>query len=209
MLHRASLLSGVQTLIRRDRRLAKLVDRHGAPPLWARRPGFASLLRIILEQQVSFASADAIYRRLAAAVGQVSAVNILALGVPGLLRLGLTRQKASYAFALETHIVEGQLELSRLGRYPDTEASEQLMQVRGIGPWTASIYLLMVLRRPDIWPPGDLALQKALGRLHGLTWVPSVDEAERLAEPWRPLRAVAARILWNAYLAERVGRVLS
>jgi DNA-3-methyladenine glycosylase II len=77
------------------------------------------------------------------------------------------------------------------------------MRVRGIGPWTANIYLLMALRRPDIWPPGDLALHKALGGLHGSAWVPSSGEAEQLAERWRPLRAVAARILWHAYLARR------
>jgi DNA-3-methyladenine glycosylase II len=204
MLHRASLLSGVRILARRDRRLAKLVARNGPPPLWGRRPGYATLLRIILEQQVSLASAQAIYRRVAVAVGEVSPVSILALGVMGLQGLGLTRQKASYACAVAEQVVTGQLELSRLSRYPDGEALDHLMTVRGIGPWTASIYLLMALRRPDIWPPGDLALHKALGRLHGFTDVPSAGEAQELAMRWRPLRAVAARILWHSYLTERM-----
>jgi DNA-3-methyladenine glycosylase II len=203
MLHRASLLSAVRVLVRGDRRLARLVARHGVPPLWARRPGFASLLRIILEQQVSLASAQAIYHRLATAVEQVRPESILALGMGGLQGLGLTRQKASYACGLALQILEGQLALDRLGRYDDDEVREHLMRVRGIGPWTASIYLLMALRRPDIWPPGDLALHKALGRLDGSAWVPSSGEAEQLATRWRPLRAVAARILWHAYLAER------
>lgn len=180
-----------------------MVTRYGYPPLWARRPGFASLLRIILEQQVSLASAQAIYHRLATAVEQVSPADILALGTIGLQRLGLTRQKASYACGLAEQILGGHLVLDRLGRYDDDEACERLMRVRGVGAWTASIYLLMALRRPDIWPPGDLALHKALGRLEGSAWVPSVAEAEQLATRWRPLRAVAARILWHGYLAER------
>ena len=202
-LHRGSLLSAVRTLTRGDPRLAGLVARHGVPPLWARRPGFASLLRIILEQQVSLASAEAIYHRLATAVEQVRPENILALGTVGLQGLGLTRQKASYACGLAMQVLEGQLALDRLGRYDDDEAREHLMRVRGIGLWTANIYLLMALRRPDIWPSGDLALHKALGRLDGTGRVPSSGEAEQLAARWRPLRAVAARILWHAYLAER------
>jgi DNA-3-methyladenine glycosylase II len=161
------------------------------------------LLRIILEQQVSLASAQALYHRLAAAVAQVEPASILALGRAGLRGLGLTRQKASYACGLAEQVLGGQLALDRPGRYDDDEAREHLMRVRGIGPWTANIYLLMALRRPDIWPPGDLVVHKALARLHGSAWVPSSGEAERLAVRWRPLRAVAARILWHAYLAER------
>jgi len=202
-LHRASLLSAVRLLARGDRRLARLVAQYGAPPLWARRPGFASLLRIILEQQVSLASAQALYHRLAVAVEQVEPASLLALGLAGLRGLGLTRQKASYACGLAEQVLGGQLALDRLGRYGDDEAREHLMRVRGIGPWTANIYLLMALRRADIWPPGDLALHKALGCLYRSAWVPSSAEAEQLAVRWRPLRAVAARILWHSYLAER------
>ena len=202
-LRRASLLSGVQTLTRSDPRLGRLVARHGPPPLWARRPGFASLLRIILEQQVSLASARAIYQRVATAVGDVQPAGIVTLGTKGLQGLGLTRQKASYICGVAEQTLDGQLMLHRLGRYGDGEARAHLMRVRGIGPWTANIYLLMALRRPDIWPPGDLALHKALGRLIGSASIPSSAEAERLALRWRPLRAVAARILWHAYLSER------
>jgi DNA-3-methyladenine glycosylase II len=172
------------------------------PPLWARRPGFATLLRIVLEQQVSLASAQAIYHRLAACVELVDPANILALGVTGLQAIGLTGQKASYACGLAERVLDGKLELRRLSRYEDVQAREHLMQFRGIGPWTAGIYLLMALRRPDIWPPGDLALHKALGQLNGSARVYSSVEAEGLASSWRPLRAVAARILWHAYLAE-------
>jgi DNA-3-methyladenine glycosylase II len=161
------------------------------------------LLRIILEQQVSLASAEAIYRRLAARLNQVEPANVLALGVSGLQAIGLTSQKASYACGLAERVLDGKLELRQLGRYDDGEAREHLMQFRGVGPWTAGIYLLMALRRPDIWPPGDLALHKSLGRLNGFATVPSSSEAEDLATRWCPLRAVAARILWHAYLLER------
>jgi DNA-3-methyladenine glycosylase II len=197
------LLSGVRTLTRRDRRLASLVARHGPPPLWSRRPGFATLLRIILEQQVSLASAQALYRRLASAVRPLGPSGILDLGETGLQGLGLTRQKASYACALADRVSRGTLVFRHLGRCSDGEAQACLMQVPGIGPWTASIYLLMALRRPDIWPPGDLALEKALARLHGSAARLTYGEVDQLTARWRPLRAVAARILWHAYLAER------
>jgi DNA-3-methyladenine glycosylase II len=204
-LDRTSLLSGVETLTRRDRRLAKLVGRYGPPPLWARRPGFTTLLRIILEQQVSLASAAALYRRLADAVCPFGPVGILALGMPGLQRLGVTRQKARYTYALADRVTSGQLALQRLSQYTDAEVRERLTEVPGIGPWTASIYLLMALRRPDIWPQGDLALHKALDRLYGSRSGLSVGDVEELTARWQPLRAVAARILWHSYLADRAG----
>jgi DNA-3-methyladenine glycosylase II len=202
-LQRASLLSAVRRLARGDRRLAKLVTQYGPPPLWARRPGFATLLRIVLEQQVSLASARALFLRLETAVGPVSPMTIAALGMTGLQELGLTRQKSSYAVGLAESVLDGRLPLARLSRFSDDQARDFLIRVRGIGPWTANIYLLMALRRPDIWPPGDLALHKALTRLHGFEGALSPVDAERLAERWRPYRGVAARILWHAYLSER------
>jgi DNA-3-methyladenine glycosylase II len=202
-LDRASLLAGVRTLARRDRRLARLLALYGPPPLWARRPGFATLLRIILEQQVSLASAEALYRRLAGVVRPFDPSGILALGPAGLQALGLTRQKARYVHALAGRVTTGELALPCLGRCSDAEARERLMTVPGIGPWTAAIYLLMALRRPDVWPPGDLALERALARLHGATSTPSALEVEEITTRWRPLRAVAARMLWHSYLAER------
>ena len=202
-LDRVSLLSGVRTLTRRDPGLAGLVARHGPPPLWARRPGFTTLLRIILEQQVSLASANALYNRLARTVRPLEPAGILMLGIPGLQAVGLTRQKAGYAYGLAARVEGGQLALSQLGRCSDTEALERLMEVPGIGPWTAGIYLLMALRRPDVWPPGDLALHKALGRLRGSGSSLTGMEIDQITAPWRPLRAVAARILWHSYLSER------
>jgi DNA-3-methyladenine glycosylase II len=199
-LDRVSLRSAVRILTRRDRGLARLVTRYGPPPLWARPPGFRTLLRIILEQQVTLASADALYRRLTVAVRPFDATGVLALGASGLRGLGVTRQKARYACALADQVKGGQLTLHRLGRCSDAEARERLMAVPGVGPWTAGIYLLMALRRPDVWPPGDLALQKALSRLHGSASTLTAGEVEEVTARWRPLRAVAARILWHSYL---------
>jgi DNA-3-methyladenine glycosylase II len=128
---------------------------------------------------------------------------VLALGEVGLRRLGFTRQKARYAVELAARVWDGSLPLTRLHLLSDDAAGERLREVPGIGPWTASMYLLMALRRPDVWPPGDLALHKAIGRLDGMRAIPSTPEATAIAERWRPLRAVAARILWHGYLAER------
>jgi len=202
-LDRVSLLSAVRTLTRRDRALAGLVARHGPPPLWARRPGFTTLLRIILEQQVSLASANALYLRLAGAVRPFDPVGILALGTSGLRALGVTRQKAGYVCELADQVSSGRVPLYRLSRCSDAEVRGRLTAVPGIGPWTAGIYLLMALRRPDVWPPGDLALLKALGRLREVTSPLSPVEVEAITSRWQPLRAVAARILWHAYLSER------
>lgn len=200
-LGRASLLLAVGHLARRDRGLAAVVRRHGPPPLWARPRGFPTLLRIIIEQQVSLASARTMYLRLAGALPGVTPAAVLGLGAAGLQRLGFTRQKAGYACALAGMVLDGSLPLPALARLPDDEARARLMAVPGIGPWTAGIYLLMALRRPDVWPAGDLALHKAMAKVTGMRRVPSAAEAEIRALRWRPYRAVAARILWHAYLS--------
>jgi DNA-3-methyladenine glycosylase II len=181
------------------------VRRDGPPPLWARPTTFATLLRIILEQQVSLASARATFARLRAAAGVVSPQAVLAMGVDGLGGVGFTRQKAGYGFALAQDIAGGALNLSHLARASDEVARDMLMRVRGVGRWTADIYLLMALRRPDVWPAGDLALHHALMRAKQLPSIPSTAEASELATAWAPWRSVAARILWHAYLSERAG----
>jgi len=194
----------VRVLTARDGRLSGIVERHGPPPLWARPAGFATLVRIILEQQASLASAAALFARLDRALdGGVAPGAVRAVGEPGLRALGVTRQKAAYVSGLAERVASGALPLSTLGRLPDDEVAALLTAVPGIGPWTASIYLLMALRRPDVWPPGDLALHKALARLRGRSELPTSEEAGVFARRWRPLRAVAARILWHGYLAER------
>jgi DNA-3-methyladenine glycosylase II len=204
-LDRETLGAAVQTLARRDPDLRRLVRRDGPPPLWARPATFATLLRIILEQQVSLASARATFARLQAATGAVTPQAVLAMGAGGLRRVGFTRQKAGYGFALAQDITGGALDLPCLAQASDEVARDRLMRVRGVGRWTADIYLLMALRRPDVWPAGDLALHRALMRAKGLSSLPSTAHAADLATVWAPWRSVAARILWHAYLAERAG----
>jgi DNA-3-methyladenine glycosylase II len=196
-----SLRAGVDRLVARDTDLAGIVARHGPPPLWAREPGFATLVHIILEQQVSLRSAEAAMGRLVAAAGEVSAAAIVAAGSERLLPAGLTRQKTRYLLGLSEGVLDGRLDLDALALADDQTARQQLLGFAGIGPWTADIYLLMALGRPDIWPVGDLALATAMRRAKRRASVPRSEEQLGMAEMWRPLRAVAARILWHSYLA--------
>lgn len=192
---------GVEALAAIDRDLAGIADRHGPPPLWARPPGFDTLARIILEQQVSLASAEAARQRLVAAAGAVEPAAIVATGEEALRSAGLTRQKARYLVALASDVIDGRLDLAAVASAPDDDARTALTARLGIGRWTADIYLLMALGRPDVWPTGDLALAGSMRRAKGLPTIPTADEQLAIAEPWRPWRAVAARLLWHAYLA--------
>ena len=116
---------------------------------------------------------------------------------------GLTRQKAAFVVSLAERVHDDRQWFRRLARLDDHDAHAALTALHGIGPWTASIYLLMVLRRPDVWPPGDLALHKAMATLPGQLRVPSPKEATAIAERWAPHRATAARILWHGYLRQK------
>jgi DNA-3-methyladenine glycosylase II len=193
----------VAELIRRDPALAAVVERHGPPPLWPREPGFATLVRLILEQQVSLGSGQAAFGRLARAVGAVDAAAVLEAGEERLRAAGLTRQKARYIRALADAIVSGDLPLDHLLSAPDEAVRTALLAVTGIGPWTADCYLLFALGRPDAWPTGDLALAVAAEEVKRMAARPSPAELDRLAEPWRPWRGVAARLLWHSYLSVR------
>lgn len=201
MLTRKSLSEGLTDLAKRDADLAAVVSLHGAPPLWARQPGFPTLVHIILEQQVSLASAKAAFDRLEAALSGVTPEGLLSLSDEKLKTIGFSRQKTRYCRELSRAIVDGRFDLKRLPRLSDANAKESLMSLVGIGRWTADIYLLMALRRPDIWPKGDLALAKAAQQVKNLDNLPDHDQLEELAESWQPWRAVAARVLWHHYLS--------
>lgn len=198
-----TLREGVAVLSDQDPGLARIVAAHGVPAFWRRPQGFETLVRIILEQQVSLESAATLYARVAEALGGMSPTVVTEAGEERLRQHGLTRQKARYVVALAEQVESGALSLSALARTDDAEAAERLMRVPGIGPWSAGVYQLVALRRPDVWPPGDLALHLALKQLRALKAAPSSAVAERMAERWAPWRAVAARILWRGYLAER------
>jgi DNA-3-methyladenine glycosylase II len=183
--------------------LGGLAARNGVPPLWARAPGFTTMVRLILEQQVSLASADAAFRKLEATIGDVEPTAVLALDDAQLKTIGFSRQKAGYARGLAAGLVDGSIDIDDLGAVPDEVAGERLESIRGVGPWTASCYLLFALRRPDAWPPGDRALQVSMSRVYDLTDVPDARAADARAIAWRPHRAIAARLLWHEYLGGR------
>ena len=169
--------------------------------MWGRRPGFITLVRIILEQQVSLVSARSMFARLTANIQPFTPERFLELGESYLRSLGVTRQKAAYFVSLANAMAGG--ELTTLSRMTDDDARAALMRIKGIGPWTADIYLLMVLKRGDIWPVGDVALVSAITELKKLNTRASAGEFIALGEQWRPYRSVAARMLWQYYLAKR------
>ncbi len=180
----------------------RVYEMYGAPPLWDRPSGFTTLLQIILEQQVSLASAKACYDKLEAYLGDVTPTKLLTLDDVALKKFGFSRQKTSYARHLAEAILQKRLDLDRLHASPDAEAKAQLTALKGIGEWTSDIYLLMAMLRPDIMPKGDIALHSAWHRLSGEP-KPSSEAFVRMAERWRPFRSVAARLLWHFYLEEK------
>jgi DNA-3-methyladenine glycosylase II len=186
-----------------DPALAASVDRFGPPPLWAREPSYATLVLLILEQQVSLASARAAFDRLEMALaGTIEPRTFLELSDAELRAIGFSRQKAGYARGLAGALADG-FDLDELAELPDEEVRSSLMSLRGIGRWTADIYLIMCLRRPDVWPHGDQALATAARELLELPARPTFDALELRARSWRPHRATAARILWHHYLSVR------
>jgi DNA-3-methyladenine glycosylase II len=194
---------GVRLLVDRDTHLAEVVEKYGPPPLWVREPGFPTLVYIILEQQVSLASAKAAFDRLNAAVRPLTPGRFLRLTDAELLRIGFSRQKTLYTRLLAESLSRRYFDLRDLHGLEDDTARKMLVAFKGIGKWTADIYLLSALRRPDIWPTGDLALSTAVQEVKRLRQRPSPERLEKLSAPWRPWRAVAARLFWHAYLSKR------
>lgn len=202
-LSESSLLRAAKILATRDHDLAAILKTYGPPPLWARRPGFSTLVKIILEQQVSLRSAAALFARLKQNTAPFQPARMIELGEAHLKSLGLTRQKTAYCLHLAESLNEKRLVLRQLPAMSDADAKAALMAIKGIGSWSADVYLLMVLRRPDIFPATDLALVTAATEVKSLTARPDVTELLQIAEPWRPYRSVAARMLWQYYLATR------
>jgi len=199
-----SLALAARELAARDKTLAVIHATYGDPPLWRRATGFPTLVHIILEQQVSLKSAKAMLVRVEGAIEPFTPLRFIEVGDAYLRALGVTRQKSAYLLALSAAIVSGELNFTKLARMSDEGARGVLTRVKGIGLWSADVYLLMAMRRADIWPAGDLALAVAMKDLKGLAARPGPDELERLAERWRPHRAVAARMLWQYYLGKKI-----
>ncbi|MGH7999023.1 MAG: DNA-3-methyladenine glycosylase family protein [Brasilonema sp.] len=196
-----SFAHALMELTSRDSNFARVIETLGAPPMWERKAGFPTLMRIILEQQVSLASARAVYERLYAVVVPLTPENFLTLDDAQLKAVGFSRQKTVYGRALANAIMNGQLDLAKLETMDETTIRTELKRIKGIGDWTVDIYLMVALQRPDVFPKGDLALAIALQKLKGLTVRPTPEELEAIADNWRPWRAIAAKILWHYYLS--------
>ncbi|MEX0795150.1 MAG: S26 family signal peptidase [Acidimicrobiia bacterium] len=194
---------GVELLIREDKALADIVDRYGFPDFWQRDPGFETLVLLILEQQVSLESGAAVHKRLRELAGPIIPGNVAAFAESDLRTIGLTRQKAGYVTGLARALVGGDIDLDKLEAMDFAEASSMLQEIRGIGRWTAEAYLLSAERLPDVFPVTDRALQVGTGEVLSMKTVPTPDELEILSRPWRPIRSVAARLIWHSYLSQR------
>ena len=186
----------------KDERLGFVHSTYGTPPLWARPTGFATLLNIILEQQVSLASAKACFDKLSVHLGDVTPEQFLTINDADLKTIGFSRQKTAYARHLSEAVIEKHIDLDAIHTLPDDEVKSELIKLKGIGVWTADVYLLMAMLRPDVMPRGDIALHAAYQKLANGDKRPSSVEFIEIAERWRPFRSVAARLLWHFYLSE-------
>jgi len=206
ILDEKNLAAACRKLAKTDSDLAFIFQTYGVPPLWKREATFATLIHIILEQQVSVASALSAFNKLNEKLGAITSEGVLSLSDTEMKAVYFSRQKTIYARELAKAVADGNLNLNRLEKLPDDRVKLELKKIKGIGDWTADIYLLMALLRPDVMPKGDLALHVAWQRLKKLDKRPNAEEFLQIAEKWKPFRAVAARLLWHFYLSEKVKR---
>jgi DNA-3-methyladenine glycosylase II len=197
----ADLIEGLDYLVAREPRFAAIIEQTGRPSLRRAKAGLPGLLRIVTEQMLSLKSADSIWRRIERELHPLDPPAIMRRRHATLMKLGLSGAKARTFKALARAVAEGRLPLDAFEGHHDEEAQARLTAIYGIGSWTADIYLLSCLGRSDAWPAGDLALQRAVADAFGLAERPGARQMQTLAEPWRPWRSVAARLLWAHYRA--------
>lgn len=185
-----------------DAVIKKIIAEHGHPPMWKRKHGFETLIHIILEQQVSLASAKAALNKLKVKIGTVTPKKLLALSDEELKACYFSRQKIIYARHLAKAIINRELNLSKLALMPDEDVRTTLKQIKGIGDWTVDVYLMMVLQRIDLFPQGDIALLKSVRETHGFS-NHTKEEIILHAAKWKPYRTIAAFLFWHSYLCKR------
>jgi len=190
-------------LSQQDNDLKKIIAQYGYPPFWSRVPSFATLIHIILEQQVSLASAKAAFLKLESKIGHITPEKILQLSDEEMKACYFSRQKIKYARHLADAIVNGELNIEQLNNLPDHLVRTELKKVKGIGDWTVDVYLMMVLHRCDCFAGGDIALIKSIKEVKGLSPLTSKEEILSIIENWKPYRTIAAFILWHAYIKKR------
>jgi DNA-3-methyladenine glycosylase II len=190
-------------LAKKDKHLKEIIRHHGYPPMWRRKPSFETLIHIILEQQVSLASAKAALNKLKEKIGTVTPKKLLALSDAEMKACYFSRQKIIYARHLATSIVNSELSLKKLTRLPDDEIRMALKKIKGIGDWTVDVFLLMALGRTDIFPTGDLAMMNSLKKVKQLPHHTTREKILSMAEGWKPHRSIASMIFWHAYIKDR------
>lgn len=190
-------------LAKKDAHLKAILKQYSYPPMWQRPASFATLIHIILEQQVSLASALAAFNKLKQKIGTVTPQKLLQLSDEELRACYFSRQKTGYARHLANTIVSGQLNLKKLSSGHDDEIRAALTQIKGIGNWTVDVYLLFALQRSDVFPVGDLAMINALKEVKQLPKHTSREDIIALAESWRPHRSIATMLLWHHYIKTR------
>ena len=190
-------------LAKKDKQLRSVVQQYGYPPMWTRSASFQTLIHIILEQQVSLASARAALNKLSERIGTVTPRKVLTLSDGELRACYFSRQKTVYARCLANAIVSRQVNLKTLSSQEDAEIRHQLKTIKGIGDWTVDVYLIFALQRANVFPLGDLAMVAAFKELKQLPKQVSHDKLLRLADEWRPYRSVATILLWHYYIQKK------
>lgn len=198
-----TLKSASDWLCEQDKVLSAVIEKHGYPPLWAREPGFATLIHIILEQQVSLASAAAAFQKLKNRMGTIEPDKFLTINDVDLLQIGFSRQKKIYVRTLAEAVLKGEFVFELLPAMGDEALRIYMKRLKGIGDWTVDVYSLMCLLRPDVLPKGDIALYESFRVLYGQSQRPNHDSFKENTRHWQPWRSVGARILWHHYLCER------
>lgn len=186
-----------------DADLQSVVAQYGYPPFWSRDNSFETLVQIILEQQVSLASARAAFEKLQAHLGRITPANVISLRDDEFRSDYVSRQKAGYIRHAAQAVLDGTLDFDELEQLPDDEIRSRLLQLKGVGNWTVDVYLIMVLHRADHFPMGDIAAVNGLKSLKNLPKDTSADEVWALTEVWRPHRSVATMLIWHDYLSRR------
>ena len=190
-------------LAKKDKHLKQIIKEHGYPPMWQRKPNFETLIHIILEQQVSLASARAALSKLKEKTGTITPEKLLKLLDTEMKACYFSRQKMIYSRHLASAIINDELSIKKITRLDDDEIRTELKKIKGIGDWTVDVFLLMGLQRTDIFPTGDLAMMKSLKKIKQLPHDTTKEEILFMAERWKPHRSVASMIFWHAYIEDR------
>lgn len=198
-----NFISLCDKLAKKDKHLKAVIKQHGYPPLWGRVPSFATLIHIILEQQVSLASAKAAFLKLEAKIGHITPEKVLQLTDEEMKACYFSRQKIVYARHLAAAIVSGEFSIDKIIVLDDEPLRTEMKKLKGIGDWTVDVFMMMALHRCDCFPTGDIALMKSIKEVKALDLHTTKDEILTIAENWKPYRTIAAYILWHAYIKKR------